>query len=486
MLQIEKIIQLTKNFNVLYVEDDFDTAAQIAQTLKLFFKSVFYAKDGLDGFLLFQKTNPDLVITDIKMPRLNGIEMGFKIRGESSDVPIIILSAHNELSLLHESIKLGIVSYITKPISQDSLISTINSVCQNLQNKRLADEHLKDRLTKELELKEQDTILKLVDTIDSPIFIAKNREIFYVNNAFKAIFSLQDLERLQNNATTQFFDDLIINKSGYLSSIDEIALDEPAKLILKLSKNKIYEIKKKKLLYSSKNDIFIYMLYDITKIESSYIAIEYHKNKLKCANNLLSEFFYKNSSKKITNINNKESVNEYNSILSEEQKEILNKSRCENNISATEYVQELDIDIKEDIKLLEDIEHEIASSLDSFACLHSYESLIYAGKLLKDYATHINLLIEFGDLAVAIKGLALFILDLPEQSIEVHSKKLSAILSSILDDLIAWRTNIFKEQTANDIHYLDASLFSSCLQLQFDILEQKPQNEDDDLGLELF
>lgn len=484
MLQIEKIIQLTKSFNVLYVEDDLDTATQISQTLKLFFKSVFYAKDGLEGVLLFQKHAPDLVITDIKMPKLNGIEMGFKIRLDSSDIPIIILSAHNELSLLHESIKLGIVSFITKPISQESLINTIYSVCQNLQNKKLADELLKDRITKELQLKEQDTILKVVDIIDSPIFIAKNEEIFYVNNAFKAAFSLNDLQRLHDSASLDFFNDFIVYKSGYLSDIKELELDEPAKIVLKLQNTKFYEIKKKSMFFESKSDIFIYTLYDITKIESGYIAIEYHKNKLKCANNLLSEFFFKNSNKRVAL--NKESANEYNSLLSEEQKEILNKTRHEKNISAADYLNELDSDIKDDMCLLKDIEQEIASSLDSFTCLKSCESLTYAAKLLKDYSVHINLLIEFGDLSVAIKSLALFILSLQEDVIEKNSKKLSVALNSILDDLISWRHNIFIEPVANDIHYLDASLFSSCLQLQFDILEQKPVSSDDDLGLELF
>ena len=114
-----------KQIRLLYVEDDVDGREHLSSGLRKRFKELEVAVDGLDGFEKFQKFRPDIIITDLKMPGMSGLEMITKIREEDNKIPIIITSAHGEASLLLESIDKYINGYILKPISYKKLFDTI-------------------------------------------------------------------------------------------------------------------------------------------------------------------------------------------------------------------------------------------------------------------------------------------------------------------------------------------------------------------------
>jgi CheY-like chemotaxis protein len=81
MLSYNEVAKVAKKYSVLYVEDDKDVASQMQQILSGIFKTMYYAKDGIDGYASFLKHKPDIIITDVQMPNLNGIQMSAKIRG---------------------------------------------------------------------------------------------------------------------------------------------------------------------------------------------------------------------------------------------------------------------------------------------------------------------------------------------------------------------------------------------------------------------
>ena len=114
--KIQKLAGKSKYLKLLYVEDDELTQEAMLQTLSIFFDDITIAIDGIDGLNKFSNTQFDLVITDINMPKMNGIDMIFKIREIDKNVSILVLSAHDNSKYFEETIKAGIDGYLLKPI----------------------------------------------------------------------------------------------------------------------------------------------------------------------------------------------------------------------------------------------------------------------------------------------------------------------------------------------------------------------------------
>ena len=87
---------MLENVTVLYIEDDSDIAEESAFLLKKRVGAVHIAKNGKQGLALFSELNPDIVITDLQGPKLNGLDIIKQIREANSDIPVIITSAFND------------------------------------------------------------------------------------------------------------------------------------------------------------------------------------------------------------------------------------------------------------------------------------------------------------------------------------------------------------------------------------------------------
>jgi len=123
-----------KNFTLLYVEDDVETLELIKLMLKDKVKTLYTAKDGLEGLRKFKQKNPDIILSDIMMPKMNGIEFSKEIKLLNPKVPIVFLTAFNENELLRQSVDIGIDSYITKPvISIESVLQPLHKIASYLQ-----------------------------------------------------------------------------------------------------------------------------------------------------------------------------------------------------------------------------------------------------------------------------------------------------------------------------------------------------------------
>lgn len=137
-------IALLKNLNILYAEDDLNQRQSVEKTLKLLFKNVYTANDGEDALLLFEKYNIQIVLLDYVMPKLDGYETATKIKKLKSKIPIIIASAYNEKEKLLNSIKIQVVNYIEKPITQEKLLKVLQLCYYKLKQHSLMSVKLKD------------------------------------------------------------------------------------------------------------------------------------------------------------------------------------------------------------------------------------------------------------------------------------------------------------------------------------------------------
>ena len=123
------------NIKILYVEDEYITREEVKNILKTKYKNVLDAQDGEIGYSLFESETPDLIITDLRMPNCDGIEMVRKIRETNTTIPIIVASAFEK-----EFFKFGdldIQDYIIKPITKFCLLITIEDVMSHYESPEL-------------------------------------------------------------------------------------------------------------------------------------------------------------------------------------------------------------------------------------------------------------------------------------------------------------------------------------------------------------
>ncbi len=120
-IQIHKL----KLIKILYVEDDLSLRTSMKDFLKLYFKEVLTASNGSEGLELFLKYLPDIVLTDIKMPKLDGIKMTMEIKKINRNIPVILTTAYTETEDLINAIEANVDRYIQKPINIDSLLETL-------------------------------------------------------------------------------------------------------------------------------------------------------------------------------------------------------------------------------------------------------------------------------------------------------------------------------------------------------------------------
>jgi DNA-binding response OmpR family regulator len=117
----ESILNQLSKYTLLFVENEKGIRENFQEFFNLLFKKVYVAVDGVEALEIFNNNKIDFIITDIKMPNMDGIELVKEIRKVDSKIAIVIISAHTEVELLLSSIPLQLIDYIVKPINQNKL-----------------------------------------------------------------------------------------------------------------------------------------------------------------------------------------------------------------------------------------------------------------------------------------------------------------------------------------------------------------------------
>ncbi len=128
---------LLKSLTVLLVEDELTLAHLLRDAIGDRFDRFELASDGEEGLESVRQHLPDLVVTDITMPRMDGLTMSAILQREYPKLPVIILSAYSEKKYLLEAIDVGIRKYLIKPFDPDELLETICTLAQQLEPTRL-------------------------------------------------------------------------------------------------------------------------------------------------------------------------------------------------------------------------------------------------------------------------------------------------------------------------------------------------------------
>jgi len=148
MKDIKSLREFGLELNILYVEDEEQLRKSLARYLEKIFKTVTLAKDGQEGLKLYkQNSGFDIVITDIRMPNMDGLAMANEIKKINKDQNIIVVSAYSDVHNFMQSISLGIDGYILKPVDFDQMNEVLYKVMFNIHEvnlNRYYQKHLKD------------------------------------------------------------------------------------------------------------------------------------------------------------------------------------------------------------------------------------------------------------------------------------------------------------------------------------------------------
>jgi len=145
MTDAKDLVEYSKKLNVLYVEDDESLREETKMLLSNFFTKMDTAEDGQKGLALFENMEYDIVITDIRMPHMDGIEMTERILEINPEQPIIITSAHDETNYLLQLVNMGVSSFVLKPLDLQKLIDVLYKVSKSIANETLIVSY-RDRL----------------------------------------------------------------------------------------------------------------------------------------------------------------------------------------------------------------------------------------------------------------------------------------------------------------------------------------------------
>ena len=400
---------------------------------------VHEAEDGQIAVEMCVKQNYDLIFMDIMMPNMDGFEATKYIKQMHKNSMIIALSALDDEASKHKMLSLGAEDYLTKPINSELFETRV------AQYIRIASMRSQSK-----------------------------PEVSNVMNPFSnSIYSRTITFRIQDEGALGEYWDYWLN--GEKNVID---LSDCVRLIygfgLWLLKNNIPF----SIVVEESPDKLYMMLLHVSAIKNSVIRnllLKHFQN----AKYILSKEMLAFSLDKMV----KPEVSKME--ISDDVKKVLTKTH-DNILSAVDYVENTAIAFLPKIDSLEQINDETDNSIVAFEKEPSKRAMGIVCDNFQEYADVLEQLVDFQHLGFAVQTLINFLSTLTEEQFaEDKVKKLSSMLINLLHDLNSWRENVFITQVARDIHYLDASLLSSCIQIEA-IFEEKSADVGADDEIEFF
>jgi len=181
------------DISVLYVEDEAEAREASVAILRRRVREVLVARDGSEGLALSREHRPDLIVTDIRMPIMDGLAMARTIRAESREVLLIVTSAHSDSHFLLDAIDIGVDQYVLKPVSVVKLTEAVAKCAEVIVSRRA------ERLLQESERARRKLALAVEQSPVSVVITDVAGTIEYVNPKFTQITGYTAAEAIGSN-----------------------------------------------------------------------------------------------------------------------------------------------------------------------------------------------------------------------------------------------------------------------------------------------
>ncbi|MCB1189400.1 MAG: diguanylate cyclase [Leptospiraceae bacterium] len=256
------------DIHLLYVEDDFLIRESTYKVLKRFVSRVSTASNGEEAFSLFSKDKPDVILTDISMPRIDGLALAKKIIETDQDVPIIINSAHSDAFYFLKAISTKVEGFLIKPIDFNLLYELLKKVTRELI------------LKKEVQ-KQINRIKTLLDFLANMVIMTDGFKLYEVNKSFLEFTGYLSIEEFHQKYKK--ISDIFIQEKGYVYDLpDKTWVSVILNNSINQNRVKLYDsIQKEEKVFLLKynkvldDDVFIVSFTDITDLDRKTIRLEH-------------------------------------------------------------------------------------------------------------------------------------------------------------------------------------------------------------------
>lgn len=196
---LNELAKIGKKISVLYVEDEAMIREEFSLFLKRFFAHVDTASNGEEGLEAALNNRYDLVISDIQMPKMSGLEMIEEIKKHIPYQATLLVSAHQEVGMLHRSVELGVDGYLFKPIQPQQTIALLQKIVTHIEHER-ENIHYKLHLEELVESKNNELLqLYKIDTITQLYTIGQfERDINNNTTDSLVLFKINDFKNLND------------------------------------------------------------------------------------------------------------------------------------------------------------------------------------------------------------------------------------------------------------------------------------------------
>lgn len=143
--------KMLKNMKLLYVEDDHQAREELLDVLKRRAGKVMAAENGKQGLDIYGDFDPDIIIADLYMPEMDGLEMVRRIKAQNRNPAVIIISAAEDVDTILHAIDLGIVKYILKPVNIQELLTVLSEQAEAIYGKRQREQAVLPENRKQVE-----------------------------------------------------------------------------------------------------------------------------------------------------------------------------------------------------------------------------------------------------------------------------------------------------------------------------------------------
>lgn len=237
MSLFQQVVKVTSKLNVLYVEDNIELRSKMHDIFNDLFNNVDVAEDGNEGYnkyIEYHEKNGsyyDMVITDIKMPNLNGVELSKKLLSINKKQNIIVVSAHDDSEYLIDLINMGVNRFIQKPLILDNVLKSIYEVSKDIISDKnncisnmmvLSEGYIWDKNLNVLKKDDKVVALSASETVLITTFINNPSVVFSGEDVYNLVYnseydkdiSFDSVRSLLKRLRKKLPKDMIINVYG--------------------------------------------------------------------------------------------------------------------------------------------------------------------------------------------------------------------------------------------------------------------------------
>ncbi len=453
------ILEHSKNLNILYVEDDAQLREVTGQLFQNFFNHIDLACDGLDGYQKYKEYNKennkyyDIVITDVNMPNLDGLEMSKKIKALNDEQAIIVISAFNELKYLNNAIKIGVNGFLTKPIKMDELKEVFYTTSLYVSDKELEKKYYEQIVDRNMLTINQEDASSFTSSKDIIKTLEANKE------HISKLWTDKELvhERLESHTidVEYFRKHYAIKVIEYFLNVikgdAEIGNCPVIFVMLDFFKNKklpLEDIFMMCVLFKNTITAYIFDRYTFNHKLFDDISLILDKNFEGVVVNYLKLNY-------IPIVEDEPKEEQVVAVVEEDIPAI--RKEEEESVNYAEYVLESDIYELQDLE--EDIDNLSISVTGNGSVV---DDSVELGDKINRYGNILGNYPLFSELGKYISKLGI---NLSENSQVLGSdpqkmENISALIEGFVNDLIVWRKEVFENNILNP-HFLDSSFFSN-------------------------